>query len=92
MEITVLCKVVDNYGDVGVTWRMVNQLKRKYPSENFNYVIDDLDSFNKICHDVDVSKSMQNINSINIYNSNDYELCYKSFLKDDGEKLSVILE
>lgn len=96
MPITVLCKVVDNFGDIGVVWRLCcqlsNQIKKENLTSKINLIVDDLASFNKICNSVDFSKSFQVIDEINIYNWNDEKLCYDVFSKNDGENLSVILE
>ena len=96
MPITVLCKVVDNFGDIGVVWRLCCQLSNQIKKENFtskiNLIVDDLVSFNKICNSVDSNKSFQIVENINIFNWNDEKLCYDEFSKNDGENLSVILE
>ena len=96
MPITVLCKVVDNFGDIGVVWRLCCQLSNQIKKENFtskiNLIVDDLASFNKICNSVDSNKSFQIVDNINIFNWNDEKLCYDEFSKNDGENLSVILE
>ena len=96
MPITVLCKVVDNFGDIGVVWRLccqlLNQIKKENLTSKINLIVDDLASFNKICNSVDFSKSFQVIDEINIYNWNDEKLSYDEFSKNDGENLSVILE
>lgn len=96
MPITVLCKVVDNFGDIGVVWRLCCQLSNQIKKENFtskiNLIVDDLASFNKICNSVDANKSFQIVDNINIFNWNDEKLCYDEFSKNDGENLSVILE
>lgn len=92
MQITVLCKVVDNFGDIGVCWRMVKQLKIVAPKYDINFVVDDLKSFSKICSDVHSDKDFQIVRNIKVYNWNARDFCYKEFSKNDGEKLSVILE
>lgn len=96
MPITVLCKVVDNFGDIGVVWRLccqlLNQIKKENLTSKINLIVDDLASFNKICNSVDFSKSFQVVDEINVYNWNDEKLCYDEFSKNDGENLSVILE
>ena len=96
MPITVLCKVVDNFGDIGVVWRLCcqlsNQIKKENLTSKINLIVDDLASFNKICNFVDANKSFQIVDNINIFNWNDEKLCYDEFSKNDGENLSVILE
>ena len=96
MIITVLCKIVDNFGDIGVVWRLCCQMQSLFVQENgnskINLIVDDLFSFSKICNSVDCSKAFQIVNGIEIFNWNDENLCYNEFSKNDGEKLSVILE
>lgn len=93
MEISFLCKVVDNFGDIGVIWRICLSLQ-KYLSKNdsINLIIDDLNSFNKICKSVDISKTNQIINNIKVYNWNNYNFCYDEFSNDNNQRLQVILE
>ncbi len=92
MEITVLCKVVDNFGDVGFVWRLCKQLKNINADLNINLIADDLSAFNKICNSVLPSKNHQTVNKIEIYDWNADDLCYSDFSKNDGQKLSLILE
>lgn len=92
MYITVLCKVVDNFGDIGVVWRLCNQLSKIQNQYEINLVVDDLVSFSKINNQVQTDQSFQIINSINIYSWNSFEFCHNYFIQNDGEKLSVILE
>ena len=91
MEITILCKVVDNYGDIGVAYRLARRLQ-KISKENINLIVDDLQAFNKICNSVSLEKSFQVVEGFSVYNWKDYDFCYSDFSKNDGEKLAVILE
>lgn len=43
----IFCCVVDNYGDIGVTWRLAKQLTNEYPI-NITLWVDDLNSFSHI--------------------------------------------
>lgn len=93
MKITVLCKVVDNFGDVGVMFRLVKQLRHlNSESLEINIVIDDLISFNKIYNRINPEKDFQQIDGLNIYNWKSEEFCHSEFIKNDGEKMSIILE
>lgn len=92
MQITVLCKVVDNFGDIGVVYRLCKQLLFIQTDLTINLVVDDLSSFNKINSLINPSLSFQKIDRLLIYFWNDDKLCHKDFSSDDGEKLSVILE
>lgn len=97
MEITVLCKVVDNFGDIGVCWRMINQIKEKLSNfkwgtgTKLNLIVDDLVSFNKINHLVEIDKSWQVVEGVEVYYWKDQDFCHKAF-SGKWEKLQVILE
>lgn len=92
MKITVLCKVVDNFGDIGVVYRLVKQLESENPDIEFNLVVDDLVSFHKINNQINPTLKFQKLNSINVYSWNAFNFCYEQFLQNDGEKLQIILE
>ena len=96
-NISVLCKVVDNYGDIGVAWRLCrellqSQIKINQINYQVNLIVDDLQSFHNIWKNVTVEKDFQTVEGINIYNWNSYSFCYDSFKKNDGQKLEIILE
>ena len=99
MYITVLCKVVDNYGDIGVCWRMCRRLKKIAPQNTISLVVDNFDTFGKIeprvnQQNVIASGAWQSIQieGIDIYNWHDDYNCHKIFSANDGERLSIILE
>ena len=92
MQITILCKVVDNFGDIGVVYRLAKQLKKIKPENQINLVVDDLLSFQKICSSVQFEVPFQEVGSLNIYNWNASDFCHKAFSADDGALMSVILE
>lgn len=92
MQITVLCKVVDNFGDIGVVYRLTKQLKKINPENQINLVTDNLDSFNKICSLINPVMGFQTVEGLNIYNWNAYDFCYEKFSQNDGELMPVILE
>ena len=92
MQITVLCKVVDNFGDIGVVYRLSKQLKKINPQNQINLVTDNLESFQKICSAVNPVLGFQTVEGLNIYNWKAYDYCYEAFSKNDGELMPVILE
>ena len=101
MYITVLCKVVDNYGDIGVCWRMCRRLKKIAPQNTISLVVDNFESFGKIEPRVirqnviarsEATRQSIQIEGIDIYNWNDDYNCHKVFYANDGERLSIILE
>ena len=92
MQITVLCKVVDNFGDIGVVYRLAKQLKKINPQNQINLVTDNLDSFNKICSTVNPVLGFQTLEGLNVYNWKAADFCHEAFSKNDGELMPVILE
>ena len=92
MQITILCKVVDNFGDIGVVYRLAKQLKKIKPENQINLVVDDLLSFQKICSSVQCDVPFQEVESLNVYNWNASDFCHKAFSADDGALMPVILE
>ncbi|GGI88548.1 elongation factor P maturation arginine rhamnosyltransferase EarP [Shewanella gelidii] len=62
----IFCAVVDNYGDIGVTWRLAKQLAAEYQIE-VNLWVDDLFSFQHILPDLDPNLSLQRYVGVNIY-------------------------
>ena len=92
MQITILCKVVDNFGDIGVVYRLAKQLKKIKPENQINLVVDDLLSFQKICSSVQCDVPFQEVERLNIYNWNASDFCHKAFSADDGALMPVILE
>lgn len=91
MILTVLCKVVDNFGDIGVAWRLCKKLKTNSENPEINLIVDNLDSFQKINQTIDSSKDFQTVEGIKIYNWN-AKLCHDVFSRNDGEQLEIILE
>lgn len=92
MNITILCKVVDNFGDIGVVYRLAKRIKKIRPNVALHLVVDNLSSFNKICDVVDCDKKFQIVEKIEVYKWDDFDFCYDQFSKNDGEKLEIILE
>lgn len=97
MIITLICKVVDNFGDIGVVFRLANRLnlllsKSKSQNNKINLIVDDLQSFKKICNKVDLYSASQNINGINVFHMNNYDFCHEYFSKNDGKELGTVVE
>ena len=94
MYITVLCKVVDNFGDIGVAWRLCRRLAKIQSKYKICLVVDDLEAFAKIESSVIASAAKQSINidDIEIFPWKDDALCHEVFSQNDGERLSIILE
>jgi len=44
----IFCRVIDNYGDIGITWRLSRQLVAEY-GQQVRLWVDDLNAFAKLC-------------------------------------------
>ncbi|MGS3179571.1 elongation factor P maturation arginine rhamnosyltransferase EarP [Aeromonas dhakensis] len=68
----IFCCVVDNFGDIGVTWRLARQLKREgaLPAQESEVQVrlwvDDLESFARICPGLDPALESQWVDGIHI--------------------------
>lgn len=47
-NITILCKVIDNYGDIGVVYRLAKSLSEKNKKLKITIICSDLESFSKL--------------------------------------------
>ncbi|WP_133406674.1 elongation factor P maturation arginine rhamnosyltransferase EarP [Parashewanella tropica] len=61
----IFCCVVDNYGDIGVTWRLAKQLTQEYDLK-IKLWVDDLNSFQHILPALNPNLNQQTINAITI--------------------------
>jgi len=65
----IFCTVVDNYGDIGVTWRLAKQLAAEYQIPVHLWV-DDLHSFSHILPSLNPALRQQTFNGVNIFQWN----------------------
>jgi uncharacterized repeat protein (TIGR03837 family) len=63
--VAIFCSVVDNFGDIGICWRLARQLAHEHQWQVQLYV-DDLASFAKICPQVKVDATNQTIFGIQV--------------------------
>ena len=54
----IFCNVIDNYGDIGVSWRLARQLAHEYDLR-VRLWVDDLSSLAKLCPDATVDAAQQ---------------------------------
>lgn len=78
-DITILCSVVDNYGDIGVSYRLIRHLLSQYPQLKIRLVIDNLESFSVLDPSVDPNLHHQKVDGIEVFLWQDSELCYHEF-------------
>lgn len=62
----IFCHVVDNFGDIGVCWRLARLLAHTYQQE-VRLWVDNLAAFSALCKTVDLQKTYQQIENISIY-------------------------
>jgi len=57
-SLAIFCRVVDNYGDIGICWRLARQLQAEH-GVAVTLWVDDLLSFRRICPAIDVNAAKQ---------------------------------
>lgn len=57
------CAVIDNFGDIGVCWRLARQLAAEYGWQ-VRLFVDDLHTFARLCPTLDVSLARQRVDGI----------------------------
>lgn len=65
VTLALFCKVVDNYGDIGICWRLSRQLQGEH-GVAVTLWVDDLRSFQRICPEVLPEQDMQCIQGITV--------------------------
>jgi len=71
-SLALFCTVVDNYGDIGICWRLARQLAHQHGIA-VSLWVDKLDSFQRICPEVDSDAECQLIQNIAIRHWRDQE-------------------
>lgn len=62
----IFCSVVDNYGDIGVTWRLSRQLSLEL-QQRVRLFVDDLNAFRRLCPEVDSNLLLQTVFGVEIH-------------------------
>lgn len=89
LNIMLLCKVVDNYGDIGFVYRLCRALSDCEPSFLLSLVVSDLDAFAMIAPGVDSKKTIQDFCGWTILDWDAAEPCCTFFAQKQPQ---VILE
>lgn len=63
LSLDLFCKVVDNFGDIGICWRLARQLQREHGIAVTLWV-DDMQTFRRICPQIDVAAERQQVDHI----------------------------
>lgn len=61
----IFCNVIDNYGDIGVCWRLARQLAAEY-GFRVRLWVDDLNAFRHICPEIDPTRSLQTVLKVEV--------------------------
>jgi uncharacterized repeat protein (TIGR03837 family) len=61
----IFCNVIDNYGDIGVCWRLARQLANEQGLE-VRLWVDDLNSFAKLCLEADAASEKQKYRGVEV--------------------------
>ncbi|MES2321760.1 MAG: elongation factor P maturation arginine rhamnosyltransferase EarP [Pseudomonadota bacterium] len=64
-SLALFCKVVDNYGDIGICWRLARQWRHEHGIAVTLWV-DDLASFRRLCPQVDAGAALQSIAGVTV--------------------------
>ncbi|OLU25930.1 elongation factor P maturation arginine rhamnosyltransferase EarP [Pseudomonas sp. PA27(2017)] len=65
MKWDIFCRVVDNYGDIGVTWRLARQLVAEQGAE-VRLWVDDLAALARICPQADADSDCQLLSGVEV--------------------------
>lgn len=61
----VFCRVIDNFGDAGVAWRLVTELQRQCAWQ-MRLIIDDLGTLARLAPDIDAAAPRQRVDAIDL--------------------------
>jgi len=62
----IFCNVIDNYGDIGVCWRLARQLANEY-GLSVRLWVDDIACLAKLCPETDVEANRQMLRRVEVY-------------------------
>ena len=65
LSIDLFCRVVDNYGDIGVCWRLARQLVVEH-SASVRLIVDDLAAFRFIAPEIDPALTQQHLLGVDV--------------------------
>lgn len=64
-SLAIFCKVVDNFGDIGICWRLARQLRGEH-GVDVNLWVDDLPSFQRICPELAMDADAQQVAGVTV--------------------------
>lgn len=85
-SLAIFCKVVDNYGDIGICWRLARQLQQEHGLAVTLWV-DHLQSFRRICPDVVADAEVQQLAGVTVRHWRDQEGDFSA-----GDVADIVIE
>ncbi len=78
-DITILCKVVDNYGDIGFVYRLARSLTEVNPQLKLRLIVSDLPSFSAMAPQINPKEQYQKSGNLEIFDWNSDQICTDHF-------------
>lgn len=66
----IFCKVIDNFGDIGVCWRLARQLAAEHQAQ-VTLLVDDLISFSRLAPEIDPQSAEQTLGPLTVLHWHD---------------------
>ncbi len=88
VEILILCRVVDNYGDIGFVYRLARALSALDPSLRLALAVSDLTAFSYMAPGLDASKAFQRYCGWDVLDWNAAEQC-AAWCRSHGVRLVI---
>lgn len=89
LDVTLLCKVVDNYGDIGFVYRLARALSSLENNIKLRLVVSNLKSFSRMLPCVNSECGLQKVNDWTVLDWNDSKTCADEYKVNPPE---IILE
>ncbi|HEV7929985.1 MAG TPA: elongation factor P maturation arginine rhamnosyltransferase EarP, partial [Nitrosospira sp.] len=86
ISLAIFCKVFDNYGDIGICWRLARQLQHEH-GVAVTLWVDDLQSFQRICPDVVTDAEVQQRAGVTVRHWRDQEGIFTA-----GDVADIVIE
>jgi len=84
--LAIFCKVVDNFGDVGICWRLARQFHQEHGIAVTLWV-DDLKTFQRICPPVEIDADTQQVEAVTIRHWRNQEYRF-----EPGDVADIVIE
>ena len=85
-SMALFCKVVDNYGDIGICWRLARQLQQEH-GVKVTLWVDDLPSFQRICPDVLIEAEIQQLAAVTVHHWRHQDQAFSA-----GDVADIVIE